>query len=168
MQAEKRAIPELSVDTQVLERLLMTIDVGGVISYHMMTAAIGRDVQADGRHIMDSARERVRRLNQAVFEPVTDVGLKRLDDIGIIGLGPMTRHRIERMARKGRAKLACVQDFDALPNAMKIEHNTSMAQLGAVQHFSSERTAKKLSTNLTTPQKDMPLRQCLKAMEGLV
>jgi hypothetical protein len=43
MDQKKRAIPELSIDTQTLERLLRTVSVGEIIAYRSLSAAIGRD-----------------------------------------------------------------------------------------------------------------------------
>jgi hypothetical protein len=163
-----KAIPELSVDTQTLERLLLTAETGSVVEYATMSAAIGRNVQTDARHIMESARRRVLRSHRMVFEPVIDVGLKRLDDEGIVSLGPAYVGRIHNMSRKAAQKLTAVQDFDALPNDLKIEHNVRLAQLGAVRHMSSSRAEKKLTGKIQDTAKTLPLRQCLDAMKSII
>lgn len=164
-----KAIPELSVDTQTVERLLLAVTVGEVIEYSVLTNAIGRDVQADARHIADSARQRVLRSHRAVFEPVVGIGLKRLDDRGIISLGPSCVTRIRNMAKRGAQKLTAVNDFDALPNNLKLEHNVRLAQLGAVRHISSSKSTEKLIGHHSgEAQKTLPLRQCLDAMKAVL
>jgi hypothetical protein len=163
-----KAIPELSVDTQTIERLLLAVDVSATIEYAVMSAAIGRDVQGDARHIMESARRRVLRDQRMVFEPVMDVGLKRLDDVGIVSLGPAYVGRIHRMSKRGAQKLTAVQDFDALPNGLKIEHNVRLAQLGAMRHMTSSRATKTLTGKVGETANKLPLRQCLDAMKAVI
>lgn len=163
-----KAIPELSVDTQTIERILLAADVGTVIEYTVLSAAIGRNVQTDARHIMESARRRVLKSHRMVFEPVIDVGLKRLDDAGIVSLGPAYTGRIHNMARRGAQKLTAVQHFDELPNELKLEHNVRLAQLGAVRHMSGSRAAKNLSGRIKETVRDLPLRQCLDAMKEII
>jgi len=163
-----RTIPEVSIDTQTLERMLEATAVGDVVPYARLSEAIGRDVQTEARHHLNSARERLRRLREMVFEPVVNVGMKRLDDVGIVGLGRVYRNRARNLARRGRKKLVCVQDFTALPNELRIEHNTAMAQLGAVAHFTGEKTTKKIAGTMVANQKTLPLKACLEAMKGLL
>lgn len=163
-----RAIPELSIDTQTIERLLLATPVTGVVEYTALSAAIGRNVQTDARHIMESARRRVLRSHRMVFEPVVNVGLKRLDDVGIVSLGPSYVGRIHNLSRRGAGKLAAVADFDALPNEAKIEHNTRLAQLGAMRYFTSSKTAKRLAAGIDKASKELPLRKCLNAMKDLL
>jgi len=165
---EVKAIPELSLDTQTVERILLSVEVGSVVTYAILSESIGRNVQEDARHIMESARRRVLRSHQMVFEPVIDVGLKRLDDVGIVSLGPSVVGRIHNLAKRGSQKLSSVQDFDALPNELKIELSTRRAQLGVMRHMSTEKVTKKLSGAISEPTKAMPLRQSLEAMKSAI
>jgi len=165
---ETKAIPELSVDTQILEKLLLAAAVGSVIEYGVLSAAIGRNVQTEARHIMESARRRVLKSERMVFEPVINIGLKRLDDVGIVSLGPSYVGRIHNLSRRGAQKLTAVKAFDALPNELKVEHNVRLAQLGAVRHMSTSKTTKKLSGAMTATADKLPLRQCLDAMKAVI
>lgn len=163
-----KAIPELSVDTQLLERRMLAANVGDVIPYDELSAVIGRDVQTDARGNLTSARNRVLRSSQMVFEPVTNVGLKRLDDHGIVSLGSSYAGRIRNLARRGRRKLAAVLNFDALPNTLKVEHNTRYAQLSAIGHFASEKSTKKIEGAVTDTAASLPLRHCLDKMKDVL
>jgi hypothetical protein len=163
-----RTIPEVSIDTQTLERMLTATAVGDVVPYTLLSGAIGRNVQTDARHHLTSARERVRRLYEMVFEPVVNVGMKRLDDVGIVGLGRVYRNRARRLAKRGRKKLVCVQDFAALPNELRIEHNTAMAQLGAVAHFTGDVVTKKIAGAIQANDKTLSLQACLDAMKSVL
>lgn len=157
-----RAIPELSVDTQTIERLLWTIPTGETVSYGTLSEAIGRDVQHTARHILDSARSRVLRDRHMVFEPVMGIGLKRLDDIGIVGTGTSVVRRIFNLSRSGIRKLAAVADFDKLPNDQKLHHNLTMGQLGMLAHATKSSTMKKLEAR--TEDKPLPTAKFLDAM----
>ena len=161
----KKAIPELSIDTQTIEQMLLGVLVGETVSYHTLSAAIGRDVQHGARHILNSARRRVLREHHAVFEPVTNEGMKRLDDAGKIGAGHWHMRRMRNQARYAMAKVSAVDDFPALPNTLKVEHNVLRAQSGVLLHLSSKRITAKLRGAIGSPQKEMPLRACLSAME---
>jgi hypothetical protein len=143
-----RAIPELSVDTLAVEKILCAIEIGDVVPYETLSGAIGRDVQHQARHILDSARQRCLRERQMVFAPVFGVGMKRLDDIGIISTGTSAVKRINNMARVGSRKLAAVANFDALPNDQKVKHNVTMSQLGVLAHMTKGSTAKKIEARI--------------------
>ncbi len=103
-----------------------------------------------------------------VFEPVIDVGLKRLNDEGIVSLGPAYVNRIHRMSKRGAQKLTAVHDFNALPNDVKIEHNVRLAQLGAMRHMTSSRSTKRLTEKTEQTARSLPLRQCLEAMKSVI
>lgn len=159
-----RAIPELSIDTQTLERLLKTCAIGDVVTYAALSDAIGRDVQNGARHILVSAERRVQR-EQMVFEPVRNVGVKRLDDAAIVGTTAGTMDRVRNLARRQRRKLECVQDFDALPNELKLKHNVAVSVFGILGHITSDRQVKKLESKMTAQQHDaLPMAKFLDAM----
>lgn len=142
-----RSISELSADTLALESALMTVAVGATVTYRELSAVICRDVQGKARSLLTSARRRVLRDQDALFEPVVRVGLKRLDDIGKVQAADV-RPRIRRIARRGRQKAASVTDFDALPNDVKVSHNMLMALLGAIDYAAQPATGRKLEAHI--------------------
>lgn len=161
-----KAIPELSIDTQTIERLLAVVAVGEMLSYDVMTEAIGRDVQNGARHILKSACLRLLRDQQMVFAPVWGQGIKRLDDIGIVGTGVSTLKRVHNLARRGARTLAAVQDFNALPNETKVKHNLMAAQLGMLSQITSGRLAKKLEAATSAASTPMPTMKLLEAIKS--
>lgn len=160
--SEKRAVPELSVDTQVLERLLRAAPAGAVVTYDEMSKAIGRDVQNGARHLVQSARRRLLAQERIVFGVVTDVGLKRLDDHGIVGTAGQRLKHIHRTATVGAREMSAVQDFAALPNDEKIRHNTAASVYGVLRHVTKEKTLAKLEA--ATAEK-LPLAKMLEAVK---
>lgn len=161
--SEKRAVPELSVDTQTIERLLWEIAVGDTVPYATLSKAIGRDVQHSARHILQSACDRALKEKRMVFAPVVGVGMKRLDDVGIVSTGASTIRRIFNLSRRGLRRLAAVADFDALPNEQKVKHNLTMGQLGMLSHATKSTTVKKLEAKAGNGQ-PLPTAKFLDAM----
>lgn len=166
LMSEKRAIPEPSIDTQTLERVLLTVEMGDVVSYKKLSEAIGRNVQNGAWHLLQSARHRVQREYDILFEPVRGEGLKRLDDAAIVGTVTATFNRVKNIARRGRQKIACVQDFDALPNDVKVKHNVAASIFGVLGQLTKESSVKKLEGQITNGKHDaLPVAKFLDAMK---
>ena len=162
----KRAIAELSIDTQVLERKLLTMAVGEMVSYTDLSALIGRDVRNGARHLLQTARKRVQRDNQMVFTPIWGQGLKRLDDTAIAHSGEAARVKMHNISRRTRQKLACVSDFEALPNDAKIAHNVAMSVFGAIEQVTQPKALQKLAAHVTNGKHDaLPTAKFLEAMK---
>lgn len=161
-----KAVPDLSIDTQTIERLLSVVDVGEFVSYEDLSSAIGRNVQNGARHILKSAQTRLLRDQQMVFAPVWGKGMKRLDDVGIVGTGVSTLRRVHNLARRGAKTLAAVQDFEALPNDSKVQHNLMAAQLGMLSHVTSGRIAKRLEAHAKQSPSPLPTAKLLEAMKA--
>lgn len=164
--AEKRAVPELSVDTQVLERTLRASAVGTIVSYEELSKAIGRDVQNGARHILHSARRRLLAQDRIVFGVVTDVGLKRLDDHGIVGTAGQRLRHIRRTATMGAREMSSVQDFAALPNDTKVQHNAGLSVFGILRHVTRSQTMLKLEGAVREANDKLPLAKMLDAVKG--
>jgi hypothetical protein len=165
MTATARAIPELSVDTQTIERLLWDVPVGEVISYETLSKAIGRDVQRRARHILTSAVRRVQREKQMVFAAVNDVGLKRLSDSGVIGVGAQAVVEIGRKSRRTVKKLACAK-YEALSKDEQTQHNVLVSQLGMLAHVTSANSQKKLEAKVEEAQAKLPVAKMLDAIRA--
>lgn len=123
---------KIGVDAQELYKWLCTAKVGELLLYSDLSALIGRDVQKDGYQALDSARRMAQKEDRIVFGVERNVGLRRLDDVGIVATGADGLARTRRMARKNAAVLACTENFDALPNDAKIKHNAAMSIYGAI------------------------------------
>lgn len=159
----ERAIPELSVDTQTIERLLMDVPVDGLITYATLSTAIGRDIQTRARHILQSACRRVLREKQIVFAPIMGKGLKRLNDSGVIGIGEAAIASIGRKSRRTVKKLACA-NYDALKPSERSQHNVLVSQLGVLAHITSAATQKKLEES--AGHEKLPVAKMLAAVQS--
>lgn len=161
-----KAIPELSIDTQTVERLLLTVPVGETVTYTIISALIGRNVQAQARYVLASAIKRVRKQSNMVFAAVRNEGVKRLDDAGKIANAQGHIRKGRTQAKLARAKTTAVDDYDALPNRLKVEHNMVLVQAGAMLHFTSAGTQKKIAGRIQEPKQVLPLRECLDSMKS--
>lgn len=167
MTTTTRAIAELSIDTQTLERELMLIAIGDVVTYGQLTRAIGRDVQNGASHLLASARHRVQRDHALCFEPVRGEGLKRLNDESIVGTVAAAFGRVRNIARRGSRRLACVQNFDALPNDLKVRHNVAASIFGVLGHVTKDSSVKKLEGGTANGKHDaLPVGKFLDAVKS--
>lgn len=135
---------ELSMEGQRLDKFLLEAKVGEPISYAKLSEVCLRNVQEDGRGILNSSRLRLQRDYNIVFDVIRGEGIVRLSDKQIANLGPKHTGGIRRAARRGVKQLVCVQDFDKLDQVDKISHMTAMSQLGMIHLASKVSSAKKI------------------------
>ncbi len=162
----RKSIAERSIDTDTLVRRLREVDVGGFVSYENLNELIGRDVQNGARHILRSAVMILLREDRRVFAPVRDEGLKRLNDREIVGTGLETTARIRRLARRGARKVTAVENYDALPKADQVAHNTHLSIFGAIGQFTRPRMVQRLTGAVEEAQKRLPLAKMLEAVKS--
>lgn len=158
-----RSIPELSVDAQVLERSLNKADVGATVTYEALSALIGRNVQTSARHLLQTATRRLER-DGKVFAAVFGVGVKRLDDAGVIGTGEAAIRSIGRKATRSAKKLSTVE-YDVLSEPLKLKHNAMISALGVLRHMSRSRTLDKLEIAVGQAAQALALGPCLEELK---
>jgi len=134
----------IHVDAAILLSRLMKADPGQVIEYAELTALIGRNVQAEARYIMESARRHARK-ERIYFGVVTNVGLKRLDDSGKVKAGAGMINKIRRTSRRAAKTLAAVEDFATLPNELKVAHNTALSVYGIITQATGRKMQQRIS-----------------------
>lgn len=162
-----KAIPELSLDTQTLQQMLRELEIGEMISYHELSAAIGRDVQEEGYGNLRSATRRLLKADRMVFEAVRGEGIKRLDDRGKVSAGRSHVRRAHTQAKLARSKTSAVDNFDGLPNELKVEHNIVLAQAGTIAHVTSTRMQRKIEGRVTEPQKSFSPKKSFQLMKDI-
>lgn len=161
----QKAIPELGIDTQTLERALLALQIGEVISYADLSASIGRDVQREAHGNLATARKRLLRSHRMVFGAVINIGIKRLSDEGKIAAAHGHLKRGRTQFKMVRASVASVDDFSALPNRLKIEHNVMAAQAGAILSMTSSKNTRKLEAAVGDGQKTFKPSDSLELMK---
>jgi hypothetical protein len=139
---------EINVDARVLLSRLKAAKVGDVVTYAELSELVGRDVQKTSRYILEAARRWAKK-ERVIFGVVTGQGLKRLDDIGKVRAGSGMMDKIRRTSRRAAQTLASVENFDSLPNDMKIQHNMSMSIFGVIQQATSRKTQDRIAEKVS-------------------
>lgn len=127
----KKAIPQISVDSQVIIAKLRTMKKGDVISYSDLSKLISSDVTTKSRYALNTARRRVLMDDGMVFEAVRGVGIKRMDDTGIISIGEQSERRLHRLSRNAMRKLSCA-DTTNLNNEQRLELASHSSIVGTI------------------------------------
>lgn len=140
----KHQIREINVDARALLARMKAAGVGEIITYDEMSELIGRDVRGGSRHVLEAARRWARR-ERIIFGAVTGIGIKRLDDAGKVRVGSGMMDKIRRTSRRAAQTLAAVEDFGALPNEMKVQHNMSLSIYGIIQQATSSKMQNRIS-----------------------
>jgi hypothetical protein len=159
-----KSIPELSVDTRLIEQRLMAAKTDEIVPYTELSGIIGRDVQSTARHVLNSAINRGL-ANGAVFATVFNVGIKRLADVEIVATGDSAAVKMRRLARRAVRKLSLVKDFSAMPRQIQVRHNTLVSVMGAVAHFSKESAIKKVEAKVAESSQALPLGKTLEVFK---
>jgi hypothetical protein len=158
-----KAIQEIGVDASLLMERLRKLEVGEVVSYDELGGIIKRDVRGKARGSLHTAMRRVLRDDNMVCECVRTVGVKRLDDPGIIDVGQTGVQRVHRSARRSLEKVSKVSQLDKLNNQQKIAFNTTVSMLGLLSHVTKRQQVKRLEQVVQTKQDMVPLRAALES-----
>lgn len=160
MTEDRKPSFELSIDTRLVYDRLKQAAIGEVVSFRALKDALGREVEGSESSIQSAVR-RLLKVDGIVFENVRGVGYKRLADIDIVRSSESMRDRLRRGAKRMVRKLACVQNFDALPNDLKVKHNAAMSGFGAVVAMMSPGRMKKLEQKVEQAAAQLPLAKTL-------
>ena len=155
-----RSIPELSLDAQELHRKLITVSIGEIALYAELSALIRADVTKKARGYLNTARYIAQRENRMVFAAVRGVGLKRLDDSGIIRAGQDYVGRIHRTARRGVKQTVCA-NYEKLSREDQVKSNSTLSMLGTLHEVTKNTVLKRLEVKVLEKQKQLPLAETL-------
>jgi hypothetical protein len=164
MTGTKRSIPEASIDTQYLYERLKKVGVGEMIGYDELSELVQRDVRNGAHGNLSTARNRLMRDDQMVFEAVRGKGLKRLTDAEIVSTGQSVLDRTRRAARRGFIRNTCV-DYDRLADADKVKHNAYASIFNVVQAVSKGSAVRKIEGAMSDSKQVLPLAATLEAFK---
>lgn len=148
--AKGDSIRAVSQETLTLEGVLMAAQIGDLIRYETLTAAIHRDVSGEARYFLYSALRRVLREHRVAFECVRDVGLRRLDDPGKVNSAGRVVGKIRRAAKRGLRVVLAVDDFNSMPAAMRLKHNMVASLFGLTRAITGKKQQNLLSARLAS------------------
>lgn len=158
-----QSIPELSVDVRLIQERLAKAAPGETVTYEELNALVGRDVRGDARYCLTSACRRLL-AEQVVFAAVRTVGMKRLDDAGLLTLPQAAFDSMRRKARKTARKLTAIQ-YESLDRSQKAQHNAAVSVLGLVAHVTKPRHMERLRGRVEETQGALPIGKTLEAFK---
>lgn len=161
----KRPIFTLSLEAKALYERLKSAAIGETVEYKELSALIGRSVQGSGRGVLNTARRMCEKEHQIVFDVILAVGLKRLDDIGIVNTGEHAIAKIRRASGRAARRITCVSNYDSLPNDAKVKHNLYVSVCGAVHGVLRSERIDKLTKKIEQAHASLPLLKTLEAFK---
>jgi len=152
---------EKSSDTKTLESVLVEAQIGDMITYDMLSKAIGRDVRDFALASLTSARRSLQQSKGFVFGVEHNVGLKRLNDSEIVKSTEYDRNKMRRAAKRSLKKLSVV-DFDKLAPEEKRQHVVASAQMGAIEMFAGKKAMAKIESKVDDTKRTLPIGETLR------
>lgn len=166
MTETKKAIQELSVDTSLLVERLRKCEPGETIDYQSLTNVIDRDVRGVASHNLQAACRIAQRDYKIVFACVRGIGLKRLDERGIVSTADDSLSKIHRTAKRGRDKLLCIENIEGMSNEAKVKYNAGLAAFGALHEVTKTKSIERLEKAVESSKEKLPLKSTLEAFIG--
>lgn len=141
--ADPAFIGQAQNDVQKLVERMKQTPCGEIAGYRELSQLIGRDVTVH-RHLVDSARRILLRVDNMVFRCVMNEGYKRLEDAQVVDVVSVDRRKRARRQMKLAVRELSTVDYDKLPPPQQTKHNVGMAMFGVMLQASSASSMKKL------------------------
>ena len=136
----------LSIEAQLLTIRLGEMKIGEIIGYEELNRLTGMDVQRK-RFALQTA-QRGLLAKGIVFDVRYNQGLIRIDDAGKLAKSGRGLYKIRRLARHSAKIALAVDDFAALPNEQKIQHNALLSLFGAIRQCSTTKALERVRQSL--------------------
>lgn len=163
MNTEKKSQFEMSIDTRTLYEKLKGVEIDEVVSFKSLSDLLGRKVAGDCSNLQ-SALHRLEGEGVA-FANLRSVGYQRMNDINVVNTAESSREGIRKKAKRAIKRLTCVQEFDRLPNDMKVKHNAALSGFGAIAQIMSPGRVKSLEQEVMKAGAQLPLAKTLEAFK---
>lgn len=150
-------------NTDALAEVLRGVASGQEITYAHLTAEIGDDVQAEGRHYLQSARRILGREDRIFFHTVRGYGLRRATDSSLVEEAPVTLSRLRRVARSQGNRLRAA-DWERLTPDERRQWSLHLSIREAVAHASSKRGVEKVLSATSEHTKSLGRKATLRAL----
>jgi hypothetical protein len=135
---------KLSIDTQLLIEKLRELNYGDSITYRLLSELIGRSVQTEAVHILDSAIRYLAREEQIFFSKVRGTGLQRMTESERGKEIPLRGRKKIRSAATGIVRELSFIPADKLSREEQKELNTNKALAGTIKNWAREKEAQRV------------------------
>lgn len=154
-----------SIDTKALIELLSAISIGTTVTYEQMQDKIGRNPQNGGRGSVQSARKALER-DGVVFAAVKNVGLLRLDDVGVVRTAESDVSSIRRKANRGFKRVTLgVQNYTAMKPEDRMKFNATASILGMLSTSLKPQRLRRIEDRVKGESGVLPLMKTLEAFK---
>lgn len=157
---------ETSSDARFIANALANANHGEIVTYKMLSEAIGRDVRKFATGALYTAVKMQLR-DSRVFECIRGVGYKLLPADEIVRTqGAKAFNAITNKARSAVKKIAAA-DYGQLENDQKIKHNAQISMLGAICHMTKPKSLEHVENAVIAAQnKELPVGNTLALFVG--
>lgn len=153
---------ELSVDTRFLYERLVRTPVGATVTYRELGDEIGRAVDgSDGN--LASALRRAFQIDGLVFANVPKLGYRRLTDAEIVKSATRDVEAVRRRARRAGKKLTKVQDFSAMTQQERTEHNAHLSIFAAITQMTKPNAVRVVESRVASTGRELPFAETIEA-----
>lgn len=157
---------EASSDARFMAKVLANANPGEIVTYEMLSEAIGRDVRRFAASALFTAVKMQLR-ERRVFECIRGVGYKLLEGHEIVRTqGEKAFNAITNKARSAVKKIAAA-DYSELNNDQKVKHNAQISMLGAICHMTKPKALENVENAVIAAQnKELPVGNTLALFVG--
>lgn len=151
---------EMSADARLLITHLKDATVGQEFSYKDLSKVVSRTV-GGGFGPLQTAMKRLLRDKDMVFGVIRGVGIKRLDDKGIVDEGTAFSDRIRRGAKRSFERMSKA-DFSSLPREYQARFSAHTSIMASIAHMTSTTQIGKLEKDMPTGTRELPVAETLR------
>ena len=159
-EGQDRPLFRASAESALLEKALADVAPGQTITYIDLNKACKSDVQSAARSALQTARRHLEREQRITFEALPNFGLKRLDQLEIVGAAAKHVRSVRRKSRRAVVQLACA-DYDKLPLEARSKHDAYSAFWMITGRMSEARGVIKIEAASSAQQKQISVDQTL-------
>lgn len=136
-----------------------------VLTYEQMGELIGKLVDGSASEYQ-VARERLSRDHGIEIKTIPKVGGLRLDDGGIVEELPGDRATIHRRIKRSVRRATNVEDYSALKNTQKLEHDRHLATLGIMRQLQEPQASKAIEQRVTSGLAQVDVQRLIDVLRG--
>lgn len=149
-----------SPDIRRLADTMLATPVGEIITYKVLSAAIGADVLRR-RYLIQGAMKLATREAGALFQVVYRVGYRRTPAENAAWFGGHARKRIRSTSRRASFTIGrAVETANAMPNNALLAATREMSVLGLIRHIATDRVTRVVPEDT----KPLPIGQVMLAV----
>ena len=162
----KTATFQAKAETLLILAYIVKHQDDGTIEWKDLAAACNCRNLARVKGWCHSARRMAVKSHNLVFDSVKGVGIRKMQDDGLVGVGQAAIDSIRHKANGARRKMECVKDLAALPNEQRNALIAYSCHLGAIANASSGTVTKRITAGVEKAKERLSLEATLEAFKS--